>query len=293
MGRERSHPAVAEVLVDDLHERPHGPLGQPRVVVRIDVGRRGHRAADDPTREREVDVGAHAVVAVRRRAEDRRQALGQPALDAAGGDGDDLGRERIRRAGRRRRTRARRPAGPPVRPDGPSASVVNDAIRHNRRAWGPSCQTTSRCRRSPMRRSEPACRRSSTGERRVARFPTSVSGRLRSAAVLQSAASELGTSRSSTPSVFPNSAAMRDRLPPDSGRSRPCQARRSRTGRRYRPADDGSLTTMIGESYIVFRPRSSSARTRSRAACDATSPGIPRSMRHEASSRCFRTWSAL
>ncbi len=94
---QRGQPWLLQARVDHLEQGPDRALGQPRIVVRLDAGRRGHRAEDEPARERELDVGAHAVVALRaRRPEPRREPLGQPSLDPARRHRDDLGRERVR-----------------------------------------------------------------------------------------------------------------------------------------------------------------------------------------------------
>ena len=61
----------------------------------VEPGRGGDGVAGEPARERELDVRADAVGAAGRRAEARRHPLRQPALHAAGGDGDDVGRERV------------------------------------------------------------------------------------------------------------------------------------------------------------------------------------------------------
>ncbi len=68
---------------------------RPRVRVGVDARRGRDGVADEPARERELDVRAHAVGAAGRRAEAGRQALGEPALHPARRDGDDLGRERV------------------------------------------------------------------------------------------------------------------------------------------------------------------------------------------------------
>ena len=40
VGGEARQPRLAEALVDDVEQRPHRPLGQPRVGVRVDARRR-------------------------------------------------------------------------------------------------------------------------------------------------------------------------------------------------------------------------------------------------------------
>ena len=110
--RLRSHGSPS-ALVDDLEQRPHRPLRQPRVRVRVDPGGRRDRVADEPARRRELDVGAHAVAAPGRRAEARRQPLRQPALHPARRHGDDLGRERVgERVGQQRAERLDEAVGP-------------------------------------------------------------------------------------------------------------------------------------------------------------------------------------
>jgi hypothetical protein len=58
---------LAQTLVDDLEQGPQRPLPQPRILVRVNTGRRCNRAANEPTREREVHVGTHAIAASGRR----------------------------------------------------------------------------------------------------------------------------------------------------------------------------------------------------------------------------------
>ncbi len=92
---KRGQPRLGQALVDDLEQRPHRALRHPGICVRIDAGRGRQRTLDQPRREREVDVRAHAVAPPVARAEQGRQPLGEPALDPARGDRDDLGRERV------------------------------------------------------------------------------------------------------------------------------------------------------------------------------------------------------
>jgi hypothetical protein len=101
---ERLQPRLAQRRVDDLQQRPHGPLRPPRVRVGVDARGGRDRVGDQPSGRREVDVRAHAVGPARRRAQAGRHALAEPALHAARGHGDDLARERIReRIGQQRR----------------------------------------------------------------------------------------------------------------------------------------------------------------------------------------------
>ena len=59
------------------------------------AGRGRDGVADEPARERELDVRADAVGPAGRGAEARRHPLREPALHASGGHGDDVGRERV------------------------------------------------------------------------------------------------------------------------------------------------------------------------------------------------------
>ncbi len=95
VARQHGQPRLADALVDDLKQRPHRPLGEPRILRRLDVGRGRHRGEDQPARERKLDVRADAVCAAGRRAQPSGESLGEPPLDPASRDGDDLGRERI------------------------------------------------------------------------------------------------------------------------------------------------------------------------------------------------------
>ena len=88
-------PRLAEAVLDDVEQRPHDVLDEPRVGVRLDARRRRHGIRDEPARRREVDVRADPVQPARADAEPRGQALRQPALHPPRRHGDDLGRERI------------------------------------------------------------------------------------------------------------------------------------------------------------------------------------------------------
>ena len=85
----RLQPGLVARLADQVQQRPHQPLRQPRVGVRVDPRRRRHRVARQLARERELDVGADP--------EPQRQPLRQPALHPARGHADQLGRERVGR----------------------------------------------------------------------------------------------------------------------------------------------------------------------------------------------------
>ena len=58
-------PRLGQRLVDGLQQRPHQPLGRPRIGVVLDPRRRRERDADQRPREREVDVGADTIAAAR------------------------------------------------------------------------------------------------------------------------------------------------------------------------------------------------------------------------------------
>ena len=95
---QRRQPRLGQRLLHDAEQRPHRALGQPRVLGGVDPGGGGHRVGDEAVRGGELDVGADPVGAAGAGAEHRGHPLGQPALHAARGDGDDLGRERVGRA---------------------------------------------------------------------------------------------------------------------------------------------------------------------------------------------------
>jgi hypothetical protein len=58
VGAQRAQPRLCQVRVDDLEQRPHQPFRAPRVLGRVDPGRRRDRIADQSIRERELDVRA-------------------------------------------------------------------------------------------------------------------------------------------------------------------------------------------------------------------------------------------
>ena len=93
--REAAQPGLAQALADDLEQRPHRALRDPRVGVGIDPRRGGDRLAGELVGERELDVGADPVGAAGRRAEAGRHPLRQPALHAPRRHGDDVRRERV------------------------------------------------------------------------------------------------------------------------------------------------------------------------------------------------------
>jgi hypothetical protein len=113
VGGEALQPRLVQGGVDDLQQRPHEPLRQPRVRLRLDPGRDRDRLVGQPPRRREGDVRADAVGVAGGDAEPGREPLRQPALHAARGHGDQLRRERIgRRLGQQRREGAYEPVGP-------------------------------------------------------------------------------------------------------------------------------------------------------------------------------------
>ena len=73
---EAAQPRLVQRGVDDLQQRPHQPLGQPRVGVGLDPGRDGHRLVGQPPRRRELDVRAHAVGAAAASCPARSRAAG-------------------------------------------------------------------------------------------------------------------------------------------------------------------------------------------------------------------------
>jgi hypothetical protein len=97
VGGQPREPRLPERRIDELEQRPYRALGEPRIGVGIEARRGRHRLPDHRARRGELDVRAHAVRAAGARAEARGHPLGEPALHAPGGDGDELGRERVRR----------------------------------------------------------------------------------------------------------------------------------------------------------------------------------------------------
>ena len=112
VARERGQPRLAQALVDDLEQWPHRAFRHPGVVFRIDPARRRQRSLDETPGKRELDVRAHAVLAVAGGSEARREALGQPALDPARRNGHDVGFEGVLE---RREQRFGQPVGETVR----------------------------------------------------------------------------------------------------------------------------------------------------------------------------------
>ncbi len=86
---KRLAPVVAATGVDDVEQRPHHGVGGPRIVT-VDAADLG----DQRARVAEGDACADAVRAGAA-AQEVAQPLTQPALDALGGDDDDLFGERI------------------------------------------------------------------------------------------------------------------------------------------------------------------------------------------------------
>ena len=76
VARERRQPRLVQALVDELEQAPDRSFRHPRVVFRIDPGRRRQRRLDQSSGKRKVDVGAHSVLAGAGGSELRRQALG-------------------------------------------------------------------------------------------------------------------------------------------------------------------------------------------------------------------------
>jgi hypothetical protein len=97
MRREPREPRLAKTLVDHVEKCPHGALRRPRIIVGLDPRSGRDRAADQTSGKRELDVGAHAIGAVRADAEPGREPLGEPALHPARRYGDHLWRERVGR----------------------------------------------------------------------------------------------------------------------------------------------------------------------------------------------------
>ena len=118
---QRRQPGLVEVRLDDFEQRPDRPLRQPGVRIRLNARRQRQGAVHHRAGKREVDVGAHTVVPSWRGTQVRRQALRQPALDAAGGHRDHLGHHGIVGGARQRDLAASPRASRPVRIDGRAA----------------------------------------------------------------------------------------------------------------------------------------------------------------------------
>ncbi len=149
---QRVQPRLAERRVDHLQQRPDQALGQPGVVVAVDATGGGDGVAQQPRGRGELDVRAHAVAAPGGRAERRGDLLRQPALHPAGGDGHDLGGERVReRVAQQRRERGDEAVGSfssvEVKHDFPS----RPAGRRDRRSAAASRPWTRRTPRTAAR----------------------------------------------------------------------------------------------------------------------------------------------
>lgn len=94
---EHREPGLAVGGIGDLQERPERPTPAPAVERRVD--RRGgeHRLLDERAGRGEGDAREDPVRPPRPRPEPRRERLGEPPLHPPGGDGDEFGRERVRR----------------------------------------------------------------------------------------------------------------------------------------------------------------------------------------------------
>ena len=170
---QRRQPRLVEGL-DHLEQRPHRTLRQPRVGVGSVPEARARALETSDAREREVDVGADAVVPARAGAQTPTTAA-VPASARCPGSArtrlrESSGRRAGRPPGRPASTRARRPArsggraapgqstsrllpaGQPPRP-----SVGAQTVGPTSRCWrSPRAATGwSRCRGHPRRRSAP------------------------------------------------------------------------------------------------------------------------------------------
>ena len=85
MRGEQMHPRLVQALVDDLEQRPDGPLRKPRVRLRLYARRGRHRRPDEPARRRELHVRADPVGLAVGRPEPSRQLLRDPPLHAPSG----------------------------------------------------------------------------------------------------------------------------------------------------------------------------------------------------------------
>ena len=95
VGRQAREPRIAEVGVHHVEQRPHQALDQPRVTLAPDPGGGRQGVAHQPPGEREFDVRADPAGRGIAGTQARRERLGEPALDPARGDRDDLRGKRI------------------------------------------------------------------------------------------------------------------------------------------------------------------------------------------------------
>jgi hypothetical protein len=100
IGAQRGQPRFAQVVVDDLQQRPHQPLRSPRILVGIDATCSGDGVGEQAVGGGERDVRADAVRAVLAGTQPGGHRLAQPAFHPARGDGDEVASERVRRCGR-------------------------------------------------------------------------------------------------------------------------------------------------------------------------------------------------
>ena len=93
-----SEDGVVEVLVDQCHEGPDRALGRPGVARRTErsgPADRGHGIGHEHAGEREVNIGGDTVTCPGTRPKPVREALGQPALNAARRHRHDLPRHGV------------------------------------------------------------------------------------------------------------------------------------------------------------------------------------------------------
>jgi hypothetical protein len=93
--REILEPGLAQVGVHDLHQGPGRAGRNPGIVVRFVPARRCCGPSDQGPGKRKIDIGTYSVPSGGGRAKPVGQPLGEPPLDTAGGDGNDLGHHGI------------------------------------------------------------------------------------------------------------------------------------------------------------------------------------------------------
>ncbi len=120
--RSGAHHGSPDALVDDLQQRPHGPLRTPRVLLGVDTAPPPTASATTAAGDGNATPAHTPSPRPRRRTQPVRQPLRQPPLDALGRNRDDLVGERIVQRRARAVHRAHRPARRRARPGARAAT---------------------------------------------------------------------------------------------------------------------------------------------------------------------------
>jgi len=135
--RQTREPRLVKTSVDRLQQGPHRSLRWPRIRIGVDARRCGDRVADEPSRRREFDVGAHPIATPGAPAEAIRYPLRKPALHPARWHRDELDRERVGQWIQQKRTK-RLDEGV-----GPFCSMDAEHVAEFRRSGGSASTRTS------------------------------------------------------------------------------------------------------------------------------------------------------